>query len=102
MPFSFGGLGGLGGFDPSQFDLGEVMRLMQSPGPVNWAIARQVASGVARDDPSGALGVFLGGAAPEPEPATEPARPELTAGQRAEAETELSELVRAAELLVTE
>ena len=37
----------LGGFDPSQLDLNAVMRLMQSPGPVNWEVARQVASSVA-------------------------------------------------------
>jgi putative hydrolase len=94
----------LGGFDPSQLDLGEVMRLMQSPGPVNWAVARQVATAVARDDPSGALGMFVVGGAPPPQPApdAEPRRPELTSGQRAEVESELVELVRAAEVLVTE
>src|SRR5262245_55277426 len=90
----------LGGFDPSQMDLGEIMRLMQSPGPVNWAVARQVAKVVADDDPAGPLGLFFGAAGPIPgaEP-EEPKRPaaELTSGQRAQAEAELGELVRAAE-----
>jgi len=46
-PFLFGG-----GFDPAQFDLsqidlGQVMRMLQSDGPVNWEIARQTAEWVA-------------------------------------------------------
>jgi putative hydrolase len=48
--FLFGGAGG--DFDPSkidfsQIDLGQVMRLLQSTGPVNWEIARQTAEWVA-------------------------------------------------------
>jgi putative hydrolase len=56
-PFLFGGEGG--SFDPatfdfSQIDLGQVMRILQSTGPVNWEVARQVAEQVAlegRPDP---------------------------------------------------
>jgi putative hydrolase len=92
----------LGGFDPSQLDLNAVFRMMQSPGPVNWEVARQVASGVARDDPSGGLGAFLGPAAAPPASEQVDGRPELTSGERAAAEVELGELVRAAEVLVTE
>jgi putative hydrolase len=48
--FLFGGPGG--DFDPAQFDLSQidlsqVMRLLQSEGPVNWEIARQTAEWVA-------------------------------------------------------
>jgi putative hydrolase len=48
--FLFGGVGG--DFDPSkidfsQIDLGQVMRLLQSEGPVNWEVARQTAEWVA-------------------------------------------------------
>jgi putative hydrolase len=52
-PFAFGPFpGGLGGFDPSTFDfsqvdLNQVMRMLQSTGPVNWEIARQTAEWVA-------------------------------------------------------
>jgi putative hydrolase len=35
------------GFDFSQIDLSQVMRMLQSPGPVNWEIARQTAEWVA-------------------------------------------------------
>jgi putative hydrolase len=46
------GLGGAGGFDPSridfsQVDLNQVMRMLQSTGPVNWEVARQTAEWVA-------------------------------------------------------
>ena len=41
------GLPGLPGFDFSQLDLAQVMRLLQSEGPVNWEIAAQVAGYVA-------------------------------------------------------
>jgi putative hydrolase len=60
-PFLFGGTGGTGGgFDPanfvfSQIDLAQVMRILQSPGPVNWEVARQTAEWVAlegRPEPS--------------------------------------------------
>jgi putative hydrolase len=55
----FGGAGG-GGFDPanfdfSQIDLGQMMRILQSTGPVNWEVARQTAEWVAlegRPDPT--------------------------------------------------
>ena len=56
-PFFFGGPGAPGGpagggFDPanfdfSQIDLNQVMRILQSTGPVNWEVARQTAEGVA-------------------------------------------------------
>lgn len=42
-------------FDFSQIDLAQVMRMLQSPGPVNWEIARQTAEWVAlegRPDPT--------------------------------------------------
>ena len=42
-------------FDFSQVDLAQVMRMLQSPGPVNWEIARQTAEWVAlegRPEPS--------------------------------------------------
>lgn len=47
----FGGLGlpGLPGLDFSQLDLAQVMRMLQSEGPVNWEIAQQVAGYVALD-----------------------------------------------------
>jgi putative hydrolase len=66
-PFLFGGAGGFSGaggpggaFDPatfdfSQIDLGQVMRILQSSGPVNWEVARQTAEWVAlegRAEPS--------------------------------------------------
>jgi putative hydrolase len=40
---------GLPGLDFSQLDLAQVMRLLQSEGPVNWEIAEQVAGYVALD-----------------------------------------------------
>jgi putative hydrolase len=51
VPFPFGPLGG-GQFDPSTFDfsqvdLNQVMRMLQSDGPVNWEMARQTAESVA-------------------------------------------------------
>jgi putative hydrolase len=55
-PNLFGGLGGPGGdfdpatFDLSQVDLSQVMRILQSTGPVNWEVARQVAEQVALED----------------------------------------------------
>jgi putative hydrolase len=61
----FGGLGGPGGpggenfdpanFDLSQIDLSQMMRILQSTGPVNWEVARQTAEWVAlegRPEPS--------------------------------------------------
>lgn len=44
-PNPFGALGLP--FDLSQVDLAEAMRILQSPGPLNWEIARQVAEQVA-------------------------------------------------------
>ena len=69
---SFGGTGG--DFDPSKFDfsqidLGQVMRMLQSTGPVNWEIARQTAEWVALE----------GG----PEPPVSAARPRAVRGARA-------------------
>jgi putative hydrolase len=60
VPFPFGLPGGFPGFDPSaidfsQVDLNQVLRMLQSTGPVNWEIARQTADWVAlegRPDPS--------------------------------------------------
>jgi len=62
----FGGIGGPGGgtfdpanFDLSQVDLSQVMRILQSTGPINWEVARQVAEQVAlegRPDPTVASG----------------------------------------------
>lgn len=43
------GLPGLGGLDFSQLDIAQVMRLLQSEGPVNWEIAHQIAGYVALD-----------------------------------------------------
>lgn len=48
MPGSFG-LPGIPGLDFSQLDLAQVMRLLQSEGPVNWEIAHQIAGYVALD-----------------------------------------------------
>lgn len=75
------GLGGLGGFgsggavDFSQVDLNQVMRMLQSTGPVNWEVARQTAEWVALEG--------------RPEPAVTPA-------DRAQ----FTELTRAAQTLV--
>jgi putative hydrolase len=68
-----GDLPGLGGLDFSQLDIAQVMRLLQSDGPVNWEIAHQIAGYVALD----------GAAADEP---VDPAEHD-----------ELAELARAAE-----
>jgi len=38
---------GPGGFDLSKIDLNEVVRMLQSDGPVNWDIAKQIAASVA-------------------------------------------------------
>src|SRR5215208_5955186 len=48
-PFGFPGLPGL---DFSQLDLAQVMRLLQSEGPVNWEIAAQVAGDVETSEPT--------------------------------------------------
>lgn len=48
MPGAFG-LPGIPGLDFSQLDLAQVMRLLQSEGPVNWEIAHQIAGYVALD-----------------------------------------------------
>ena len=47
-----GGPGGFPGFDPSTFDfsqidLNQIMRMLQSDGPLNWEVARQTADQVA-------------------------------------------------------
>jgi putative hydrolase len=49
QPFGLPGLPGLGGLDFSQLDIAQVMRLLQSEGPVNWEIAHQIAGYVALD-----------------------------------------------------
>lgn len=51
---STGGAGGPGGFDLSNFDfsqvdLNQIMRMLQSSGPLNWEIARQTAEQVASE-----------------------------------------------------
>lgn len=50
-PLDFGGAGlfGPGGFDLSRIDMAQMMRMLQSEGPVNWEIASQVATWVATD-----------------------------------------------------
>ncbi len=53
-------------FDLSQFDMAEAMRIVGSPGPLNWEIARQVADQVAHEDT-------------DHDVVTEPAREELVA-----------------------
>lgn len=45
-PFSFGAPGGMPGF-PEGIDLNAIMRMLRSPGPINWEVARQVAVTVA-------------------------------------------------------
>lgn len=40
---------GIPGFDPTQMNLADLMRILQSEGPVNWEIARQTAGYVALD-----------------------------------------------------
>ncbi|HEY7136823.1 MAG TPA: zinc-dependent metalloprotease [Acidimicrobiia bacterium] len=45
-PFGAGGPFGPGGFDLSGLDMSQMMRLLQSEGPVNWEIASQVATWV--------------------------------------------------------
>ena len=49
------GMLGIPGFDPTQMNLADLMRILQSDGPVNWEIAKQTAEYVAldgSDDPS--------------------------------------------------
>jgi hypothetical protein len=43
------GLPAMGGFDLSQLDLSQLMRMLASPGPVNWEIAHEIAGYVALD-----------------------------------------------------
>ena len=43
------GMLGIPGFDPTQMNLADLMRLLQSDGPVNWEIAKQTAEYVAID-----------------------------------------------------
>lgn len=45
--FGAGGPFGPGGFDLSSIDMAQMMRMLQSEGPVNWEIASQVATWVA-------------------------------------------------------
>jgi putative hydrolase len=73
----FFGMGGSpsGGIDFSQVDFNQVMRMLQSPGPVNWEVARQTAEWVALEG--------------RPEPGVAPSDRE-----------QLDELARAAQTLV--
>jgi putative hydrolase len=41
----------MGPGQPFEFDLSELMRMLQSPGPVNWEIARQTSGKIAITDP---------------------------------------------------
>lgn len=75
-PLGLGAGFGPGGFDFSQIDLNEVMRMLQSDGPVNWELARRTAMPAALDG--------------------EPADPPVA---QADAD-QLAELVRAAQTLV--
>jgi len=76
LPPIFGlGAQGAGGIDFSQVDLNQVMRMLQSTGPVNWEVARQTAEWVALEG--------------KPEPG-------VVAADRAQ----LAELVHAAQTLV--
>jgi putative hydrolase len=68
---------GPGGFDLSKIDLNEVVRMLQSDGPVHWDIARQMATSVALGEDG------------------TPDAPASTADR-----TQLEELVRAAQTLV--
>ncbi len=43
------GMLGIPGFDPTQMNLADLMRLLQSDGPVNWEIAKQTAEYVSLD-----------------------------------------------------
>ncbi|MBV8950150.1 MAG: zinc-dependent metalloprotease [Actinobacteria bacterium] len=57
-PAGFGAAGpfGRGGFDLSHLDMAQMMRMLQSEGPVNWEIASQVATWVATNgEPEHAL-----------------------------------------------
>src|SRR4029078_2250062 len=38
-------------FGPGGFDLSEIFRMLQSPGPVNWELAREIAQNLAAGDP---------------------------------------------------
>jgi len=75
-PFGLGAGHGPGGFDMSKIDLNEVMRMLQSDGPVNWELARRTALPAALDG--------------------EPADPAVSP----EDHSQLAELVRAAQTLV--
>ncbi|MET0627647.1 MAG: zinc-dependent metalloprotease [Acidimicrobiia bacterium] len=81
LPPFFGLGGGVGaGFDPSQIDfsqvdLSQIMRMLQSTGPVNWEVARQTAEWVALEG--------------KPEPSVAPAD-----------HTQFEELAHAAQTLV--
>lgn len=57
------------GFLPPDVDLGALMRMMSSPGPINWEVARQVAAWIALGDPEQMPTMPLGsGAAPSDPP----------------------------------
>jgi putative hydrolase len=74
-PPDFSGIPGLPnipGFDLSGVDMSQLMRMLQSPGPLNWEVASQIASAVATEG--------------EPEPAVDAA-----------ARTQLEELAHAAQ-----
>jgi putative hydrolase len=124
-PFAFGfGMLDPATFDPATFDLskldlsqldlsgvdlGAMLSQLGSAGPVNWDMARQVAAMIANEDPTaGPLTIFAmpGSAAPvrstaDPSDAVgTAARTDSPSSTDAAELAELSELVRAAEILV--
>ena len=66
------GPGGWSGFDPAQ-----LMRMLQSDGPVNWEVARQVAAWIARSDEHASLlgALSVPGSAPTQPPVDPPIDP---------------------------
>jgi putative hydrolase len=70
-------------FNPFDLDLSEIMRMLQSPGPVNMEVARRTAESMAKID--------MDTGQQQPEPAIDP-----------EAARALDDIVRAVQLMVTE
>lgn len=89
---------GPGGFDLSGIDLNAVVRMLQSDGPVNWDVARQMATTVAAAEPDDEidevpdLATWMTAATPSP-PTPRPPVARPTAADHAQ----LEELVRAAQ-----
>ena len=70
-------------FNPFDLDLSEIMRMLQSPGPVNMEVARRTAESMAKID--------MDTGQQQPEPAIDP-----------EAARALDDIVRAVQMMVTE